>query len=109
MTEKLHDDGLGGYEYPTKEELETIKEWDILHGSIKDLLDYIESLWWAPDWGFHLKGKRVLQLELHTGGWSGNESIIEALQSNFMFWSMYWERSHRGGHYWFRIRLRGDG
>jgi len=95
-------------EYPTEEELKTIREWDMVGIAALDMLrflDYIKDLWWMPDWGFHLKGKRVLRLELHTGGWSGNEDIIEALQSNFMFWAMYWQQSRRGGHYKFRMEL----
>ena len=91
--------------YPTNAELLKLKKWDIFKKSQLELLDFIESIWWASDWGYKLKGKRVLRLELHTGGWSGNESIIEALQENFIFWSMSWEKTLAGGHYYFRIRL----
>lgn len=107
-------------DYPTEEELDKIRNWDILEESTKGLVDYIESIWWAPDWGFKIRRgyssfpltrKQVVKLELHTGGWSGNESIIEALQQNF-FWFLYWEKSTRGGHFWFEIDLakwkRGD-
>lgn len=86
--------------YPTKDELKQIKRWG--YKDPKGLLEFIEDLWWQPDWGFKLTGKRVLKLELHTGGWSGNESIIRALREN-MFWMLYWQRSDRGGHYYFRI------
>ena len=92
-------------EYPSKEELKIIYSWDFSKEPVKDLLDYVERLWWEPNWGFKLTGKRVLKLELHTGGWSGNESIIEALKYNFMFWSMYWQKSTRGGHYYFTINF----
>lgn len=85
--------------YPTEEELDYIKNYDLIQGNVKELLDYIEERWWMSDWGFHLTGKRVLRLQLSTGGWSGNESIIDALQSNFVFWSMYWRKTVRGGHY----------
>ena len=89
--------------YPTEEELEKIRKWDIIEQPIVDLVSYVESLWWAPDWGFKLSGKRILRLELHTGGWSGNENIIAALRKNWMFWSLCWLKSTRGGHYWFKI------
>ena len=50
-------------------------------------------------------GKTCLTLELHTGGWSGCESMIEHLQThNTMFWLMYWYSETRGGHYVFKGR-----
>ena len=41
-------------------------------------------------------------LELHTGGWSGNEDIIDKL-SDTLFWMICWESTRRGGHYYFEI------
>ena len=92
-------------EYPTDEELRTIREWDVLKNPVSDLLGYVRDIWWTSEMGYKLSGKKVLKLELHTLGWSGNEQIISALQGNFMFWGMFWERSCRGGHYYFRISL----
>ena len=99
------------YEYPTDEQLDRIKQWDTLAIGVKPLVEYVESLWWAPDWGFKLRDgyiqwdrRRAKKLELHTGGWSGNEDIIGALRSSF-FWFLYWQKSLRGGHYWFTIPL----
>ena len=90
--------------YPREEELITIKEWDLLEKSIIDLLDYVRELWKYDD-RFVLTGKRVLRLYLSTGGWSGNESIIGALEQNLFFWSLCWVKHIRGGHFWFEIRL----
>ena len=81
-------------EYPRDEELLRLKKWDFFKEPVTDFIGEIERLWWMPDWGFSLKGKKVLRLELHTGGWSGNESII------------CWIKSQRGGHYWFEIKLK---
>ena len=39
----------------------------------------------------------------NTGGWSGNEEIIDALQRNAMFWARCWEMSKRGGEHVFRL------
>lgn len=39
-------------------------------------------------------------LELHTGGWSGCEEIIQAA-SESMWWLRWWHSSTRGGHYIF--------
>lgn len=86
--------------YPDEKELKIIRDWDLLKSGVDGLLDFIEQIWWWPDWGFIRKGKK---LELHTGGWSGNESIIAALESNLMFWILLWVKSERGGHYWFEI------
>jgi len=97
-------------DYPTDDELDIIRNWDFNKKSIQSFLEYIHQLWhWAdgPGWhGYDLTGKKVLKLGLSTGGWSGNESIIEALQDNFIFWTSYWENSHRGGHYYFRIPMK---
>ncbi len=93
--------------YPTRSEIELLKKHS---GSISkstkyDIDDYdpdktikhLEEIWWATDWGFKRDGYK---LELHTGGWSGNETIIEVLQHS-LFWMFFWQRSERGGHYYF--------
>jgi len=98
-------------EYPTEDALAQISNWDYKQG-FQRLLDLIESIWWNSEWGFKLyKGrdsfshKAVMKLELHTAGWSGNEDIIDALQSN-TFWLLCWKESQRGGHYKFEIPFR---
>lgn len=94
--------------YPTDEQLEKIKTWDIRAQGLRELIDYVRFLWWMPERDFRLYQGRsyffnepVIKLALHTGGWSGNESIISALGANTMFWILYWRKSQRGGHYWF--------
>jgi len=84
--------------YPTEEELKRLKEWD--RKDVRGFLDFLESIWWTADWGFVLSGKRKKILDLHTGGWSGNEEIISVLRETF-FWCLYWQSSRRGGHYTF--------
>lgn len=91
-------------EYPREAELTVIKEWDLLIKPVIGLLEYVRAIWKYED-RFVLTGKKVLRLYLSTGGWSGNESIIGALQQNFIFWSMCWVKHVRGGHYWFVIKL----
>ena len=93
-------------EYPTDEQLSFIEKFDLTKNNVLELLEYIENIWWMPDWGYNIKGKRILKLELHTGGWSGNEDIIRSLQTNFIFWSMYWVKHIRGGHYYFTIKRK---
>lgn len=83
--------------YPTEEELRIIREWDLSTQPVSKLLDYIEPLWTYPDRFQRTKHR----LYLSTGGWSGNESLVEALEKTPMFWVLYWQKSQRGGHYWF--------
>lgn len=48
-----------------------------------------------------VRGEIVDVWGYHTGGWSGNESIIAALQRSWLFeWLL--ERVDRGGHFYFR-------
>jgi len=77
----------------------------------KDVMGFLDCLKgsWNSDYGsIIIKGKKVLRVELHTGGWSENEEVIGALQHS-MFWVFYWAKSVRGGHYYFRIRLTRGG
>lgn len=101
--------------YPTDEELETIKKWLIISeqptkedifNNLLNLISYVESLWRTPDWGFELsKEEEYFELELHTGGYSGNELIMDALRANHIFWSMTWVETVRGGHYVFEYPM----
>jgi len=94
--------------YNTNKELRLIEKWDVKE--VFTLLDYIEGLWWNKEWGFikkwgrdDLHNKPVVKLELHTGGWSGNEDIINALLKNQMFTMLWYSQWNRGGHYKFEI------
>lgn len=88
-------------EYPTDEEIEQIKNWDVVSDT-KGLIDFVRSLWrFGEDWCPYTQTKKEWRLELHTAGWSGNKAMIGALQSNTMFWLLYWQRSDRGGHFYF--------
>jgi len=82
--------------YPTKEELELVRKHS---GNIEKLLELLKEIWWMPDWGLVVKDGT---LELHTAGWSGNEEIISEL-GNTLFWVLYWQKSERGGHYYFEL------
>lgn len=90
--------------YPDEASLEAIKKWDILKQGVDGLLDLVrENTNWA-DRQIHITGKKVIHFEYHTGGWSGNEDVIAALHQNFLFWSMFWQKSTAGGHYYFKIK-----
>ena len=88
--------------YPDELSLKKIKEWDIWKQGIDGLLELIkENTNWS-DRQIRITGKRVIRFEYHTGGWSGNEDVIEALMHT-TFWFIFWRKSTRGGHYYFKI------
>ena len=94
--------------YHTEKELKEIQNWDIKDAH--NLIEKLRNMWeyksyFIENWGLdHIHNERpVLMLKLHTGGWSGNEDIIEALQKNKMFWIMWWWKTERGGHYYFEV------
>ena len=95
--------------YPTDEFLDHLKTCK----SIKQILDDLKIGWWKADLGleFHRPYKKQVKVELHTGGWSGNEYIIAALHQNFRFWyQCYMWR--KGGHFYFKFdaeSLKGGG
>jgi len=86
-------------EYPTEDTLNLIKNW-----SSKDfeLAELICSIWNSDYGSATLTGKRVKTLQLATGGWSGNEDIVAALQQT-MFAKVCWQMSKRGGLYIYKI------
>lgn len=86
--------------YPTKEELYNVEKWDWRDPI--GLIDYLKSLWQYETYIKVTETETEIELTLNTGGWSGHEDIILALQKN-MFWSCYWYLSQRGGHYEFKI------
>lgn len=95
--------------YPDEAELEQIAQWS--SDDHRGLLGFVRDRWRYGSWGWE---EAVIdegafgpswQYRMSTGGWSGNESLIEALQKNRMFWMFCWWSSRRGGHYEFRIRL----
>ena len=104
---------LGADGYPSDEELETIRTWPINCGAdLTAVFKYVHQRWNWPDWGWKREARRRREWKggrLHrrysisTGGWSGNESLIAAMEANWMLWTMTWQSSKRGGHYEFSI------
>ncbi len=90
-------------DYPEEQELERIRKWDITKESVHKLVEYVIERWkWAKnDYARNYSTQKRIKIKLATGGWSGNEDIISALADNVLFWAIYWQRSERGGHYWF--------
>jgi hypothetical protein len=103
--EMLDDDG-----YPTDAALDIIQLWH--WNDAKGWFKFIEDLWYMRDWGWTegmVKDKEdeeesTYQYHISTAGWSGNESIIAAMQNNGMMWRLNWVQSRRGGHYIFELK-----
>jgi hypothetical protein len=81
-------------DYPTEQELETITNWP--YEDFEGWMAYIKGIWHFADWGWSEVDGIFL---ISTGGWSGNESIISAMEKNFILWSSHWISSRRGGHH----------
>lgn len=90
--------------YPNEEELYKIKAWR--RENTFALIDYLRDLWTYNNYFKEKWVKDILHLELHTGGWSGNESIINSLKDNKFFFLFFHEKWERGGHFYFEINPR---
>ena len=82
--------------YPTEETLKQIEEMDCK--DFHAFMDFIHNEWEFADWGWKRDGDVYY---ISTGGWSGNEDLIQSMRKNFMFWMLFWQQSRRGGHYIF--------
>lgn len=92
-------------EYPTDEEIARVKSWEFKRrGAFGEFMEYVRSIgnyWTWPDpFGWNQEG-RVYHIS--TGGWSGNEEILGAMQENWIFWAVCWQEHRRGGHYKFEL------
>ena len=94
---------MNSNEYPDKE-LKEIVEWD--YNDFAGLMEYVEELWKYPQYfnKFHNDKTNKTRYEISTGGWSGNEEIIDAMIDNRMFWAVCWLSSKCGGHYVFEVK-----
>lgn len=94
--------------YPTDLTLATIKNWPYGYGFI-DLMEYVSRAWhWeqliSRDEIMDALGNDMWEYTLVTMGWSGNEDIIRALEGNYLFSSLCWRESHRGGKHIFEVK-----
>lgn len=107
----LDEDG-----YPTDHALDLIEAWP--WSDPKGWFEFINSIWHLKSWGWaETEGgiddwtdqkltDTTKRFHISTAGWSGNESIIRAMEKNWMLWHLHWVQSRRGGHYIFE--LKGD-
>jgi hypothetical protein len=104
MTEWLDADG-----YPTEDALDRIEKWP--YTDPRGWFEFIQAIWHFSSWGWKeltepsdwKENTMVLRYYVSTGGWSGNEDIIRAMQANHVLWSTTWVQTRRGGHYIFEV------
>lgn len=92
--------------YPDDQELKIIEDWPYQSGYDK-LMEYVYDRWRYADCGYWCQIDSSFQIS--TGGWSGNESLIQAMEHNRMFWAMCWVSSRRGGQYEFEVKEIDNG
>jgi hypothetical protein len=95
--------------HPQERQLEMIRSWpDSDH---LGLMEYVESLWQIGEWGWKQQrnpftGQVAFRTyQVSTGGRSGNEDIIAALEANRPFWEQSWVSYRLGGHYEFKVKM----
>lgn len=89
-------------EYPTSAELDAIATFN---GTPHQFCEYVRSIWHWDMVSYHGVIEHTLpmtEIRMATGGWSGNEEIIGAIQRT-MFHFAFWYTIHRGGLYVFRV------
>jgi hypothetical protein len=110
MLDKLPNVLLDNEGYPTEEWLNFIRNYqpDDSLPLITFIKGYLSEGWYFSGWGFKLsrKYRGKYNLELHTGGWSGNKEIINAILSNIHLtrFKMMYVMWKAGGHYYFEIK-----
>ena len=94
--------------YPVELTLTLLREWPQERG-YKTILEFIHLLWRWPDIvQIRTPWQGCTEYYFATGGWSGNESLIEALAENKMFMAACWLRTCRGGLHVFRVAEKGE-
>ena len=95
--------------YPTEDWLEFLRKWTPETGcAYQHIFDSLLHFGlWMPERCLRVKKpyKGYQKFEIHTGGWSGNEDVVDAILSNFLLRHLFgyykWEI---GGHHYFRMK-----
>lgn len=82
-------------DYPTDETLERIRTWK--WEETLGCLAYVRSCWKGENLVTVKRFEEITVFRFATGGWSGNEDMILALQTNHVIWSLTWKMSQSGG------------
>lgn len=97
-----HDELFDDDGYPSDYALEVVSSFE---GSPQRLVELIRLLWRGGDYvTVRLPWDDKIEVRFITCGWSGNESIIGALERT-MFNFRWWDSSHRGGLHVYKVRV----
>jgi hypothetical protein len=91
------EDQVSDDNYPSAEELLKVREWP--YTDTAGALAFVASIWTYSNQTWR-EGDMA---HFATGGWSGNEDLIHAMQENAMLWALTWQSSERGGKHVFRV------
>lgn len=105
----LEQDPLDEDGYPSESALMAIEKWHF--SDPKGWFEFIKSIWHLASWGWSERledhefkeNTTVYRYHISTAGWSGNESIVRAMEVNEFMWHLNWVQSRRGGHYIFEL------
>ena len=104
-TEEQQGSALAGAPYPTERQLRMLRRYDLpAPESARLFLEAVHSLW-HPVYGGWIVSEDGLTHTLSTGGWSGNESVIAAVDENRLFNLFCWQSSERGGRHVYRLPI----
>lgn len=106
--------------YPTSWTVQAVEAWEVRTPADAIVcMDFVGRAWKWPDWGWEkTTGWRpddestfwpYTRYRMSTGGWSGNEDLILALERNRMVQMLGWYSSRRGGHYEYRFTEEQSG
>lgn len=106
LVSTLDDEG-----YPTEETERRIKTY---WGNVLEFFAELQKVWHLASWGwheengfeYHMRNKehKIRRFHISTAGWSGNESLIGAMQGNYFLWHYSWVQERVGGHYIFEVK-----
>lgn len=85
--------------YPSMLSLRRIQRFSLVAYPLPAFLALVRANWWM-DCGWEHRGKT---LWMSTGGWSGNEDVIDAMDRNLLFWPLSFDTHWTGGHFKFKL------
>ena len=99
--------------YPTEKSLNRLEKelnYSDFHKAIEIFREALKENYYSGYCGpdqIEINGETIDVWAYHTGGWSGNESIINVLKKSWVF-DLLLIRYDRGGHYYFEQKFAGS-